>query len=206
LPSDVRDFTSVSRHIVRFLWERDMDSVSGIFCPVCKHKNEPGAAVCVTCGAPLAGYSQVEPPTIPRVNRGEEVTNPLPGMSEEAFQKAFKTPEKGIAIYVPDYAELVGIREEDELTLGRLFTGDLQERFVDLKPYYAYENGVSRRHALIHRTDQGYEILDLDSTNGTWLNNKPLIPHRPYPLESGSQVRLGRLQIIVTYPETIAKP
>ena len=54
---------------------------------------------------------------------------------------------------------------------------------------------------MIRRTDHGYDILDLGSTNGTWMNKKRLTPDKPYPLESGAQVRLGRLQVFVIYQE-----
>ncbi|MGD0611653.1 MAG: FHA domain-containing protein [Anaerolineales bacterium] len=182
-----------------------MDSASGKFCPVCKHKNEPDATVCTYCGSPLE-FSQEGPSTTRRVNRKGEETNVLPQMAEEAIQKAFKPPKEGIAIYVKEYAAPIAIRKEAEFTLGRLLTGNAEEAFVDLKPFGGYENGVSRRHALIRRTDHGYDILDLGSTNGTWLNKKRLIAEKPYPLESGAQVRLGRLQIFVIYPEIAAKP
>ena len=183
-----------------------MNSVSGKFCPVCKHRNEPDARVCVYCGAPLE-YSQEGPSTTRRVNnKDEEETNVLPGLTEETIQKAFKPPKEGIAIYVRDYAAPIEIRKEHEFTLGRLLTGKLEQDFVNLKPYGGYENGVSRRHALIRHTAEGYEILDLGSTNGTWLNKKRLIPDKPYPLESGAQLRLGRLQIFVIYQELAAKP
>jgi len=181
-----------------------MDSASGKFCPVCKHKNEPGATVCTYCGAFLPGVRESQPGTR-RGKHTKEKTKVLPELTEQVIQKAFKPPEEGIAIYVRDYAAPIAIRKEAEFTLGRLLTGDVEEDFVDLKPFGGYENGVSRRHALIRRTDRGYDILDLGSTNGTWLNKKRLIPEKPYPLESGAQVRLGRLQIFVIYPGTTGK-
>ena len=181
-----------------------MDSVSGKFCPVCKHKNEPGATTCAYCGSPLE-FSQDGPSTTRRVNRKGEETNVLPEMTQEAFQKAFKPPKEGIAIYISGYAAPIEIRTEREFTLGRLLTGDEAEHSIDLKPYGGYENGVSRRHALIRRAENGYEILDLGSTNGTWLNKKRLTSEKPYPLDSGDQVRLGRLQIFVVYQEMAAK-
>jgi hypothetical protein len=182
-----------------------MDSASGKFCPVCKHKNEPTATVCAYCGSPLE-YSQEGPSTTRRVNRKAEETNVLPQTTEEVFHKAFKPPKEGIAIYVKGFAAPVEVRTEREFTLGRLLTGDAEEAFIDLKPFGGYENGVSRRHAAIRRTVRGYEILDLGSTNGTWLNKKRLIPEKPYPLHNGAQISLGRLQIFVIYQETSGKP
>ena len=181
-----------------------MDSASGKFCPVCEHKNEPTATVCAYCGSPLE-HSQENPSTTRRMNRKGEETTVLPDLTEETFQEAFKPPKEGIAIYVKGYAAPVEIRTESEVALGRHITGEVEEAFVDLKPFGGYENGVSRRHAMIRRTDRGYEILDLGSTNGTWLNKKRLTPDQLYPLESGAQVRLGRLEIFVIYQEMAGK-
>jgi hypothetical protein len=182
-----------------------LDPASGSFCPVCKHKNEPGAKVCAYCGSSLQGGQERQPATM-RVKHAQEKTKVLPGLTEEAFQKAFNPPKEGIAIYVRDYTTPIEIRKEHEFALGRLLTGDLEQDFVNLKPYGGYENGVSRRHALVRRTETGYEILDLGSTNGTWLNKKRLTPEKPYPLHNGAQISLGRLQIFVIYQETSGKP
>ena len=59
--------------------------------------------------------------------------------------------------------------------------------------------GLSRRQAKIQRSGQGYEIIDLASTNGTWLNDERLVPHQPYLLTSGSQLRLGRMRFVILF-------
>jgi hypothetical protein len=181
-----------------------MDSISGKFCPVCRNKNEPTATVCAYCGSPLE-YGQASPTTTRRVNGKEEGTTVLPQVDEEALKKIFQPPEEGIAIYVKDYAGPVETLKEDEFILGRHVNEEVEQAFVDLKPFGGYENGVSRRHALIRRTDQGYEILDLGSSNGTWMNKKRLIPDQPYLLENSALVHLGRLQIFLIYQEVAAK-
>ena len=182
-----------------------MESASGSFCPVCKHKNEPDARVCAYCGSPLPEGPDRQPATM-RVKHPQEKTKVLPGLTEETLQKTIKPPKEGIAIYVRDYAAPIEIRKEHEFTLGRLLAGDAEQDFVNLKPYGGYENGVSRRHALVRRTADGYEILDLGSTNGTWMNKKRLVPEKPYSLRSGAQISLGRLQIFVIYQQTGGKP
>jgi pSer/pThr/pTyr-binding forkhead associated (FHA) protein len=42
-------------------------------------------------------------------------------------------------------------------------------------------------------------VIDLSSRNGTWLNDDQLIPDKPYPFASGSQLRLARLRLFVLY-------
>jgi pSer/pThr/pTyr-binding forkhead associated (FHA) protein len=70
---------------------------------------------------------------------------------------------------------------------------------LDLSELDAFNMGVSRRHAMLRRTDSGFELLDLFSRNGTWLNSVRLSPNKPYAFESGSQIRLGRMHLVIAY-------
>ena len=80
--------------------------------------------------------------------------------------------------------------------IGRPIEGTLEET-VDLTPYGAFASGVSRRHAMVRRKKNGFEIIDLDSTNGSWLNEKRMTPTKAYPLPSGAMIRLGQLRLQV---------
>ncbi|MCC8248361.1 FHA domain-containing protein [Saccharothrix luteola] len=53
--------------------------------------------------------------------------------------------------------------------------------------------GVSHHHALLVASDGGWAVVDLDSTNGTTVNEgaEPLRPNRPHPLEPGDRVHVG---------------
>lgn len=51
--------------------------------------------------------------------------------------------------------------------------------------------GVSRRHARLDKTATGWQITDLKSTNGTFLEGKKLLAAMPEPLEPGQEVRIG---------------
>jgi len=87
---------------------------------------------------------------------------------------------------------------DKELIIGRQ-AGTPLEAVLDLSLLNAFDLGLSRRHAMIRRTDSGFDVLDLASRNGTWLNAKQLIPHQPYRLVSGSQLRLGRMQLFIVF-------
>jgi len=43
-------------------------------------------------------------------------------------------------------------------------------------------------------------VVDLDSTNGTFLNGMRIMPHQPRILRDGDEIRLGLLKIIVKLP------
>ena len=49
---------------------------------------------------------------------------------------------------------------------------------------------VSTRHAALHRTDTGYVVEDLGSTNGTYLNNERVTGRTP--ITPSDTLRIGR--------------
>lgn len=54
---------------------------------------------------------------------------------------------------------------------------------------------VSTRHARIYRTDRGYLVEDLGSTNGTYLNNERL--SAPTSFTPTDTLRIGRTLLVV---------
>ena len=171
-----------------------MMNVAENVCPVCKTKNEIGAVVCRNCGAPLDD---------PFLDPGAKTkTTDMEALSPETVSKwAIKEtalPNTGLSIYVEGQAKPVHMDSDGEFVLGRK-VGATSEGLLDLAPLGGYHLGLSRRHALIRRTEHGYELLDLGSVNGTWLNEERLVPHKAYPLTSGSFLRLGRMRLYVVY-------
>lgn len=55
---------------------------------------------------------------------------------------------------------------------------------------------VSRIHAMILRRGDEYIVEDLNSTNGTWINGKALIPRNPCVLKEGDKVRFAEVEYI----------
>jgi diguanylate cyclase (GGDEF)-like protein len=51
------------------------------------------------------------------------------------------------------------------------------------------DNAVSRHHAVIESHQDGYSLRDLDSTNGTFIDDTPVTEVRP--LEGGELIRVG---------------
>lgn len=84
----------------------------------------------------------------------------------------------------------------DEVVVGRADPMLPQPPDVDLQPYGGGSAGVSRHHARFLRRPEGWFLQDLQSTNGTYLNEVRLLPHRPVRLNSGDLVRFGQLTLI----------
>ena len=51
---------------------------------------------------------------------------------------------------------------------------------------------VSRKHALIEKIDDDYYISDLESTNGTSVNNNPVIGTKKVKLDTGDIIKIGK--------------
>mgnify|MGYP006276062403 CR=1 FL=1 len=76
------------------------------------------------------------------------------------------------------------VDQSETLVLGR---GQDRGRLTDSR--------VSRRHARLAFTDDGWVVEDLGSTNGTCVNRRLIAT--PTPLEVGDLLQLGRLFVIV---------
>ena len=166
-------------------------------CPACKESNELEAIVCGHCGAVLEdpfmdpGF-QTKTTNMPAV---------VPEISRYWSINEAAVPDKGIAVYIEGGFNPAYIDSRGEFVIGRRVgtTSGIPEGLLDLSPFGGYGQGLSRKHAAIRQTEHGYEILDLDSANGTWLNDERLTPNKYYPLASGSHLRLGSMRLFVLY-------
>jgi len=161
-------------------------------CPACNTENEATAEDCRNCGALLNDFPTdlVAPPDL--------VNAPIPEV--ESFMDTSMIPEDGIGIHVANAPKPYYLYIYKELIIGRPTDADATlEAVLDLSELGAYAMGISRRHARIRRTATGFEVLDLDSRNGTWLNAERLIPNKPYPFVSGSQLRIGKMHLLLVY-------
>jgi hypothetical protein len=166
-------------------------------CPNCRTKNGPEASTCAHCGAALEDSFR-DPQHRDTTTDMQAVTSEM--ILEWVLQNTQETvvPDSGIAFYIDGHSMPAYIDPEGEFVLGRK-VGTTSEALLDLAPFGGYSLGLSRRHVIVRRKAEGYEILDLGSVNGTWLNEQRLVPHQSYPLPSGSHLRLGRMRILVLY-------
>jgi pSer/pThr/pTyr-binding forkhead associated (FHA) protein len=70
---------------------------------------------------------------------------------------------------------------------------------LNLSPFGAKDNGVSRVHAALRRERDRWLLVDLGSTNGTRLNGVRLAAHDARPIASGDQIELGTLVVRVNF-------
>lgn len=110
-------------------------------------------------------------------------------------KKPSKDGARIVSIMLPGQRRPLKFTDESLITLGRYdhTTGSLP--MVDLGPYFGVSLGVSRTHAEIFLKDDRYFLRDLNSANGTWLNNQRV--EQPLRIKNGDQLRLGKLLMVV---------
>lgn len=64
---------------------------------------------------------------------------------------------------------------------------------LDLNNDGGHDSGVSRRHARVSVIEAAAYIEDLDSANGTFINDQRLKPRTPYRIQPSDELRLGSL-------------
>lgn len=83
------------------------------------------------------------------------------------------------------------------ITIGRGTLEHDQNPVFDLAPYMGRELGVSRYHARIVYYQEQYQLMDLNSSNGTTLNKKSVHPNTLYPIYAGDIMSFGLLDVMV---------
>jgi len=165
-------------------------------CPACNKENEDTVSVCRHCGARLGEFSTKF------VGISDSSIN-ASDVPIESFIDLEWIPEIGIGIQVAGEPQPIYVPLRKELVIGRTteYT-PLADDFLDLAHLKADTMGVSRKHAMIKRIEAGYEVVDLASRNGSWLNDERLVPKRPYPLANGSILRIGNMRLLIIYHST----
>jgi CheY-like chemotaxis protein len=87
----------------------------------------------------------------------------------------------------------VGLNQQ--IILGRqdATTGTYPD--LDLSPYEGLRMGVSRQHAAVRAEADRLLLIDLHSTNGTYVNGQRLQPEQPYRLRHGDEIHLGHVRV-----------
>lgn len=158
-----------------------------ITCPNCKHPEPAGAIFCSECGTQLL---EIEPKKTQQivdevVDTGPASANAIPQQAQGAW----------ITLHLLDSGQVLPINDRTEVTLGRGSENQPIMPDIDLNPYRAYDNGVSRLHAVIKSVSGQTVVMDLGSSNGTYLNGARLTPNVPSPLRHGDVIALGKLKM-----------
>jgi hypothetical protein len=109
-----------------------------------------------------------------------------------------EVPNQGatwITLHLLESGDILPVSERNEFSLGRLSENQPIEPDIDLTPFKAFDNGVSRLHAVIRRNQGNAVIVDLGSSNGTYVNGLRIMPNIEQPIRHGDIVALGKLKM-----------
>jgi len=157
-----------------------------IICRTCQHQEVEGALFCSECGTPL------------QVMTTQNVYTD--GMGGKTFEAPPPKRDAVLAsgpmvLQVLDGGQLIPLSERKEYTMGRVSEGQIIMPDIDLTDHRAYECGVSRLHAVLKRKDGKAIIMDLGSSNGTYVDGTRLKPESEHALSHGCILSLGKLKI-----------
>lgn len=187
-----------------------------IICPTCATQNEEGAIFCDQCGANLAGPdpagSMLSAEAALAANGNTCPVCGVAAMHGDAFCNecgaalgtvvpARRTPVQSAlsaavtaerAQIVIDNGQSVVLSGKTSYLIGREdpMSGIFPE--IDTTRSDGDVAGVSRRHAEIVQQSNQWFLQDLNSTNGTFVNNQRVSAQTRHPLHAGDQIRLGK--------------
>jgi len=163
-----------------------------IKCSNCQHENVSGTLFCAECGVQLDGIETLTTQSITQ----DQITDDL--KKRNATMEPPSSPANSwISLHLMDSGKILPLASRTEFTMGRLSEGQPIMPDIDLTPYQAYASGVSRLHAVVKREADRTVVMDLGSSNGTYLNGRRLNPHTEEELKHGDVVALGKLKIQV---------
>ncbi len=145
-------------------------------CPECGFSNPEAANFCSKCGALLIHEDAGAHQTMSFVPE-EETDDPAVSLAEFRIE--------GTALVVRSGGGRAG--ETFAVSSGRVTIGRSPdcEIFLD-------DVTVSRRHALVERSDDGCTVEDLGSLNGTYVNRRRV---EKAQLEDGDELQIGKYRL-----------
>ena len=155
-------------------------------CTSCGHKNDYGANFCSSCGERIRGGPDA---TTEAMSVIDEISN-----TEESVERSHLADREGfdenIGLLVVDEGPKGGSRyalDSALVSAGRHPESDI---FLD-------DVTVSRRHAVIERIEDHYQVRDAGSLNGTYLNRERV---DDAILTDGDEVQVGKFKLVFVAP------
>ncbi len=156
-------------------------------CPVCGADLRPELRFCEHCDKPTGTLPKLRVLQASEANADTQPTTAVHTNSVLIFD--IDSQARSLVTFPLASRVVVGRADEDHPT----------HVDIDLSPYEAWKQGVSRRHACFLWHEQTLLLTDLGSTNGTYLNLARLRPDFQYVVEYGDEVRFAHLAVRVYY-------
>jgi tRNA A-37 threonylcarbamoyl transferase component Bud32 len=106
------------------------------------------------------------------------------------------SPVTGPRLMIAGTGATLTLPQKGEVLIGRADPHATPQPDVDLGPHGGGQAGVSRRHARLLYSSEGWLLEDLHSTNGTFLNSAPVLPGQPVRVSTGDILRCSQVTMI----------
>lgn len=144
-----------------------------ITCPNCRREELEGALFCSFCGTTLIGI-----------------------VDENDSSKAQNLVIEVEFLDIEGKTQLTG---KEKYVLGRSVPTNKDALLdLDLDKWGGYETGVSRQHAMLKYIDGEFKLIDLNSSNRTFLNDEEIYPGNEYNIGNECMLRLGKMRMKLT--------
>jgi hypothetical protein len=155
--------------------------VAYVFCNHCGHRNPPDSAFCSSCGSALdlKGDRTV---TLSAVDPLQDA----PGVEDDIVVAVGDLP-RGAAVLIVRSGPQAGDRFALSAAETRLGRHPDSEIMLD-------DITVSRRHAAIEQTPEGYVVSDAGSLNGTYVNQERI---ERAVLHHGDELQVGKFRLVL---------
>lgn len=164
-----------------------------ILCPNCQNKEMSGSLFCSECGTQLV---YPESMSTQAIYRSQSDTN-LGSSVRQANLPEATTPaiEALVSLHLLESGHILPLVGRTEFTLGRVAEGQPILPDIDLSPYEAYAQGVSRLHAILKIKSDAITVMDLGSSNGSRVNGQKIPPNVDFTINHGDIIALGKFKM-----------
>ncbi len=153
-------------------------------CMRCGNENLDFANYCDGCGAALTGSEGAEPQRAPH----------LPGRAPVMEERRSASGSLRSLITGVEFV----LEPGKEYMIGRGDPARGLKTEICLDEPVALQQGVSRLHAKVVYEAGDFYIVDLNSTNATYINGRKLTPQHAYSLRDGDIVACGNYRLSFT--------
>ncbi len=151
-----------------------------VFCNQCGHRNPPTSVFCSSCGSPLDSLDD-RTITLTAIDPLQDA----PGKSDDLAVPVGEL-STDVGVLIVRAGAQAGARFPLVETLTRLGRHPESEISLD-------DITVSRRHAEIERTPDGYVASDAGSLNGTYVNQERV---DRMLLRHGDELQVGKFRLV----------
>ena len=151
-----------------------------VFCNQCGHRNPPGSSFCSSCGSALDSLDD-RTITLTAVDPLQDA----PGPDDDVIVPVGQLPAETGVLIVRAGAQ-AGARFSLDESITRLGRHPDSEISLD-------DITVSRRHAEVERTPDGYVVSDDGSLNGTYVNQERI---DKLLLRHGDELQIGKFRLV----------